>query len=634
MRDVVEPRGQRRQRLARQRRYVLLAGLGTLVWLATASLGQQAPVISFNVPTDANISNSTTQGQLQADFDLFSWQSFVALNWPADPQQRGFPNTAAFIGDPGPVVWETFNEKYEVFQPGNPPPPPPPFNNPQQPPASCGATSGVKVLRMSGKVSAEALSIDVLDEFLQAMAGPLVDTQGNFARYEIRLNLGEWTYINGASLYNSLLQDAAAPIDFPSADTNALTTQAIEVKAAWKVLTPAEIQSNTFYVSQAFVYDPNTQQCTGPTAMGLVGLHIAHKTASQSNWIWSTFEHVSNAPTVPPGTTPPSTGTYNFFNPQCTVNGAPCTTNCVPAQYASLANGAPVCPTGQPNSQVVRVVPIPDGTGTMPDGSPAPNTQALNAQWRFALAGTVWANYQLVSTQWTFPQTGQIIPSQLTNTTMETYFQGDPFGSCIICHRTAKTASRQNLADMSFLLQSASPPESTVPQAPDRSALLRFAGQASDVGSGTANGTLSVTGSAKIEEGINLAGAAIAIRNLLYDEGGGGELIAGADGAKLLPRNLAASPGSTATTAIFETPSGSRPKLRVEVRKRIRGRPVLAFTISADHAGILGTPARCRDESSESTLRTRFTLVDGTHAPVTVTAEWPWQCKGNRLTAK
>src|SRR5262245_37888370 len=217
MREIVTPRGQRRQPLATPRLYVVLAGLGSLVWLAAVSRGQQTPVISFNVPTDVSVSStSPTQGQLQADFDLFSWQSFVALNWPADPQQRGFPNTAASIGGPGPVVWETFNEKYEVFQPGNPPPAPPPFNNPQQLPPGWNATSGVKVLRMTGKVSAEALSADALDEFLQAMAGPLLDTQANLARYEIRLNLGEWTYINSASLYNSQLQDAAAPIDFPS----------------------------------------------------------------------------------------------------------------------------------------------------------------------------------------------------------------------------------------------------------------------------------------------------------------------------------------------------------------------------------------------------------------------------------
>ena len=79
------------------------------------------PIIGFTVPIDPTISQqSPNQGQRQAAFDFFSWQSFVALNWPADPQNRGFPNTAAPIGGPGPVVWETFNEQYEVFQAGPP----------------------------------------------------------------------------------------------------------------------------------------------------------------------------------------------------------------------------------------------------------------------------------------------------------------------------------------------------------------------------------------------------------------------------------------------------------------------------------------------------------------------------------
>ena len=115
---------------------VILMHVLMLAWLPMAAFGQQVPIISFTVPTDPTISQpSPNQGQVQAAFDFFSWQSFVALNWPADPQNRGFPNTAATIGGPGPVVWETFNEKYEVFQAGNPPPPPPPFQHSATTPA-------------------------------------------------------------------------------------------------------------------------------------------------------------------------------------------------------------------------------------------------------------------------------------------------------------------------------------------------------------------------------------------------------------------------------------------------------------------------------------------------------------------
>ena len=467
------------------------------------------------------------------------------------------------------------------------------------------------------------------------MSGPLLDPQGQFVRYEIRLNLGEWTYINSAQLYNSQLQDQAAPINFPSTGTNALSQQAIEVKSAWKELTPAEIASNRFYTSQAFLYDPSTAPptCSGPTTMGLVGLHLAHKTASQPNWIWSTFEHVANAPTQ--GQPIPAGATYNFYDPQCTVNGVACDTNCVPQQWQSLTDpdfAPPLCREGQTISQVVRLAPggavIPDGTGHMPDGSPAPNTQAQNTQWQAQLAGTVWANYQLVSTQWT-ESNGTVLPAQLTNTTMETYFQDNPFGSCIMCHSLAATASQKNPADMSYLLESAYPHSSLLRETPDRSVVLDFAGQAAQVGSGAANATVWMTGSALLDDDLNLGTAKLAMRRLLHEESGAGELLADTDGTTLLPVNLSHSQDSTATKVVFETPAEVQPQLRVEVQKSDSLQGLLEFILTAKGATI-PKPTVCENGAS-TILRTHFTLVDGTHAPVTVTAVHPWQCNGDQL---
>ncbi len=55
--------------------------------------------------------------QLQTDFDVFSWQTFVALNWPA--RSNGTPNTDVRIGQQGALtqsVWETWKELTEVFK--------------------------------------------------------------------------------------------------------------------------------------------------------------------------------------------------------------------------------------------------------------------------------------------------------------------------------------------------------------------------------------------------------------------------------------------------------------------------------------------------------------------------------------
>ncbi|MEM7481052.1 MAG: hypothetical protein AAF481_07735 [Acidobacteriota bacterium] len=63
----------------------------------------------------------------QPDYDYFSWNTFVALNWPAvDPSSsnsyaRGFPDADAAFTDTTAgdlaslVVWETFKEKREIF---------------------------------------------------------------------------------------------------------------------------------------------------------------------------------------------------------------------------------------------------------------------------------------------------------------------------------------------------------------------------------------------------------------------------------------------------------------------------------------------------------------------------------------
>ncbi len=55
-------------------------------------------------------------------WDIFAWNSFAALNWPADTTQRGFPDpdrSKTFKNTAGTNVervWETFKEKREVFQ--------------------------------------------------------------------------------------------------------------------------------------------------------------------------------------------------------------------------------------------------------------------------------------------------------------------------------------------------------------------------------------------------------------------------------------------------------------------------------------------------------------------------------------
>ena len=63
----------------------------------------------------------------QASVNCASWQTFISLAWPADPDQAGQPDTsatAADFGDPtqGPSVWETYSTAPSVFRADGEPP--------------------------------------------------------------------------------------------------------------------------------------------------------------------------------------------------------------------------------------------------------------------------------------------------------------------------------------------------------------------------------------------------------------------------------------------------------------------------------------------------------------------------------
>ena len=77
-----------------------------------------------------------------------SWNSFIALNWPSDPNHRGKPdpdpNKKIGLEDYSNVVWETYKESYDVFVAdsfGNPVRPTG-WNSVPDPPPGCDHTAG------------------------------------------------------------------------------------------------------------------------------------------------------------------------------------------------------------------------------------------------------------------------------------------------------------------------------------------------------------------------------------------------------------------------------------------------------------------------------------------------------------
>ena len=114
---------------------LVLAGLTTcgvaVLGCALQPAVAQTPAITIDrsVPGELNPSNGGAPKATPDQAAAFAWQEFIALNWPAGPQQgapgqRDTPSTGKF-GDPtyvGPLVWETLRAKVEIF-PGNGSPP-------------------------------------------------------------------------------------------------------------------------------------------------------------------------------------------------------------------------------------------------------------------------------------------------------------------------------------------------------------------------------------------------------------------------------------------------------------------------------------------------------------------------------
>jgi len=372
---------------------------------------------------------------LQRDADIFSWQEFFALNWPARDGLRGEPDVNKPISAAGPRVWETWKEEYEVYLKDGARPKP--WNDPEPIPTSCG--SGVaKVFFRTQKID------DVVDSTLQAasatgtLPATLTDQKGKLVRYEIRLNKVLFDYVVQNHLYDANVQKLATSVNFPNG--------AILIKAAWREVSPAE--EKQFHTVTACVCDKDKQgkmiNCR-KQRMGLVGFHITQKTPFAPQWVWSTFEQVNNVPGMA------AIGQSSFNNPACL--------NC-PVNKQT--------PRGTPN-QIVRAISIPSSEPNCADGTQAvDNVRRLNVDVRMALtgAGSIFRFYELVNTQWPVPQLSStpqpetvfnVRPLALGNTTMESFVQ--PTSTCMGCHSTARTVNANNFvsSDFSFTLNNAQP---------------------------------------------------------------------------------------------------------------------------------------------------------------------------------
>lgn len=390
-----------------------------------------SPVLPFDVtlPPPADRKLETT---VRRSFDLFSWDSFIALCWPA---QGG-----GVIGQHGDAltVWETYKKNYEVF-----------LDSGQMPkPWDIAAQSKQANLSQTGKTPPNMTAI-----FQPFLTGPLIDQNGQYNRFEIAMNKEMFDYIDKHTLYNIQGQQSFTDsVIFPEGNNAKKTWGAVMVKASWKIMGKGD-DTSRFHKVKATIHIPalpsrGIKDSTYEAWVGLVGLHIGTKTITSPQWIWSTFEQVDNAPDFDKIQKDKH---YNFYNP---------------ATGDKALNKAPVQPwnpgiPGQIPSQIARLTPIYTGT------------QALNDSIHKVLVAVnprnVWQYYELVGTQWpvnpTASNTGNPFPVYMANATLETYDQGNlkdgkvtytpgVTSSCIDCHNGSVSWGGRP-ADFTYLLKTA-----------------------------------------------------------------------------------------------------------------------------------------------------------------------------------
>ena len=466
--------------------------------------------IAYDLPGDIGSFGSDPPDQ--EDLDIYSWQLFLALNAPAvgksvsttgDNSTLWGGSVANPISSSNPGFSSTDDLLIQVTNTSVPP------YGTHYYPSACTQIQGYQSYRVVDELD------KVDDSFFEATVGglsnsPAVAVNGTFLRYEILISPITYNTItdpNNKWYLSSVLNSLTTPLSFPCGMESAGGANSgpatpgigpITIKNAWMDATG--LAPSKFHMEKLLVYTSAEENNSGQDScelktMALVGMHIAHKTAQQPGWTWSTFEHQANAPdctNLPPTPDPnkktpvsanlscPSTGgAYNLF-PQNVGDTKYQTCNATPAGNAPTGSKCDdgFCADLAPNatagySRLCRQVPLQTNYSTAYQ-----QTQACNAATG---KSSVWSNYALISTQWftTFtsaqkmtcqnaativkpttsaqsyaPQVtmsdGKTKVPYLANTTMESYERA----VCMGCHQGAAVPDGNKVStDLMYFLQ-------------------------------------------------------------------------------------------------------------------------------------------------------------------------------------
>lgn len=274
-----------------------------------AALPAAPPPYNYD-PYNPNISH--------AEYARFAWRQFIHFNSPAQkngvdvagksPVVRGSidPNrnfaasgasgfyqsgrTANSNFSSNQLVWETFAHRSELFPAGSAP-------------KGNLATLDPEYAFQNVKVASTDARFNNLDENTQIGQNQIFfPKNGNtpsthpqddhIILFQAKVSPVEYGYIK--SIYNA--NNPPTALELPPNGTD--QGESVEVKSAWREMTPALIASGRYHTAEAlYYYQENGQTQARVATFGLVGLHILRKMENYPTFVYTTFEQVDSLTT-------------------------------------------------------------------------------------------------------------------------------------------------------------------------------------------------------------------------------------------------------------------------------------------------------------------------------------------------
>ena len=361
------------------------------------------PNYDFEAPGDVNTALKASLSQLgrfsfvQREFELYAWQLLIALNQPSN-----FHHTKSqYAPEARWAAWTTTEDLSNAAYDPN-------FES-----ILCKRNARVEEFFKTADFSKERVlrSVSTLSnadiaeakDFPSTFNTPLVDQHGNYVYYESILDPNQVEYLcNNHLLQRGVREEHArsSGISFPEGTEAVPWSGSFSLKLAWKILNVSKGDVPTrFVTSQAKVLDlsSDNRPIWRTVEVGLIGMHVVHKSRSAPERIWATFEQVDNLQTdvvAHPNIQP------SFSNPLCPL----CSSN---------RPSEPV--TARQPTQVSRAIPI------------AMDTESLNREAQSALEihGSPLRYYKLAGVQWpgVAGDATSATPTYIANAVMETFIQ-------------------------------------------------------------------------------------------------------------------------------------------------------------------------------------------------------------------